>query len=245
MVICANCKAYTDDQSPLCMHCHQPLQPDQMDEIVLQAHHPELARMVDDRRHARLVASAVVLHGVEDFFRVGQGFQTVLVDLFGPARERGAVGAGVVFAAYAYLCQKGYCSIRVQIDEKRETLPVRRLRDWDGQQCMEGKLAEHTGRALTTAEVTERTLRGLMGFRMLTAETGALGARKAIDLPDRSALAAVDQLARGTVLPDGNLAESRRATYQLLVAFVHNDRKLAHSLASEIERLLRDLDSYS
>ena len=67
MVICANCKAYTDDQNSLCMHCHQPLHPDHMDDIVLQAHHPEIARMVEDRKHARLVASAVVLHGIGDF----------------------------------------------------------------------------------------------------------------------------------------------------------------------------------
>jgi hypothetical protein len=244
MVICANCKAYTDDQSPLCMHCNQPLQPDNMEGIVLQAHHPELARMVDDKRHARLVASAVVLHGIDDFFYAREGFQTVLADLFGSVGERGTIEAGVVFSAYAYLCHEGYCSIRLQVDEQRDTLPVNHLRDWDGQQSIEGALAKHIGRALTTAEVTEKTLRDLMGFRMLTAETGALGARKVMDIPDRSAFAAVDQLARGTVLPDGDVAESRRTTYQLLIAFVQEDPRCARSLASETKRLLRDFESY-
>jgi hypothetical protein len=150
-----------------------------------------------------------------------------------------------VFAAYAYLCHEGYCSIHLQVDDQRATHPVNLLRDWDGQQSIEGALADHIGRALTTAEATEKTLRDLMGFRTLTAETGALGARKVIHLPDRSAFAAIDQLARGTVLPDGDVAESRQATYQLLTAFVQENPRRARSLASEIKRLLRDFEGYS
>jgi RNA polymerase subunit RPABC4/transcription elongation factor Spt4 len=245
MVICANCKTYTDDQRELCMHCNKPLQPDHMDDIVLQAHHPELARMVEDRKHARLVASAVVLYGVEDFFHSSEGFQTVLAGLFGPAAERGNVEAGVVFAAYAYLCQEGYCSIRLQVREQGETLPVDHIKAWDGQESIEGELAEHIGRALTTAEATEKMLRRLMGFRMTTAESGALGAHKVLDIADRAAFAAVDQLARGTALPDWGLKESRRATYKLLTDFVAEDPQRARALATEIKRLLRDFESYT
>jgi hypothetical protein len=191
------------------------------------------------------VASAVVLLGVDDFFYAREGFQTVLVDLFGPATERGTVMGGVVFAAYAYLCQEGFCSIRLQIVDKKETLPVTHLRDWDGQQSMEGELSEHTGRALTTAEATEKALRKLMGFRMVTAETGALSAHKVLELPDRSAFAAVDRLARDTVLPEADVAESRRSTYQMLTAFVEEDTRLARALATETKRLLRDFESYT
>jgi hypothetical protein len=245
MVICANCKAYTDDQSPLCMHCHQPLQPDHMDDIVLQAHHPEIARMVEDRKHARRVASAVVLHGIGDFFYATEGFRTVLADLFGSTTERGTIEAGVVFSAYAYLCREKYCALRLQVENQRETLPLTHLRDWDGQQSIEGELAERAARSLTTAEATEKMLRSLMGFRTVRADGSALTAPKMRDIPDRSAYAAVDQLARSTVLPEGDVAESRRATYQLLAAFVEEDPKRARALASETKRLLRNLESYT
>jgi RNA polymerase subunit RPABC4/transcription elongation factor Spt4 len=245
MVICAHCKAYTDDQSPLCMHCNQPLQADDMQDIVLQAHHPDLARMVDDRRHARQVASAIVLHGVKDFFYATDRFQTVLADLFGATSERGTVEAGVVFSAYAYLCQEKYCAIRLQVDQQRDYLSVNWLRDWDGQQSVEGELAEQIERALTTAEATEKMIRSLMGFRLSAAESGSLGGPMIRDVPDRSAFAAVAQVARNTVLPEGDLAESRRVTYQLLAAFVKEDRRRAQALATETKRLLRDFESYT
>lgn len=245
MVICANCKAYTDDQSPLCMHCNQPLQADNMEDIVLQAHHPELARMVDDRRHARQVASAIVFHGVKDFFYTTDRFQTVLADLFGVTSERGTVEAGVVFSAYAYLCQAEYCAIRLQVDQQRDYLSVNLLREWDGQRSIEGELAEQIERALTTAEATEKTVRSLMGFRLSTAEGGSLGGPKIRDIPDRSASSAIAHVAQTTVLPEGDLAESRRVTYQLLATFVKEDRRRAQALATETKRLLRDFESYA
>jgi hypothetical protein len=245
MVICASCKAYTDDQELYCSHCREPLQPDPMERVRLHAHHPELARMVADREHAQLVASTIVLNHVGDFFYEKEGFQTTLVKLFGSTRERGAVQAGVIFSAYAYLCQRGYCTMRVRIEEDREQTTVSQLRPWDGQQSVEEALAEQAARAFTTSEVTEKMLRGLMVFRMQAAAGTLLRAPKVRDAPARSAFSVVDQLARMTELPDHDQAEACRTIYGLLSAFVEGDSSRARVLAAETKRLLCELDDYA
>ena len=84
-----------------------------------------------------------------------------------------------------------------------------------------------------------------MGFRLSAAESGSLGGPKIRDVPDRSAFAAVAHVARNTALPESDLAESRRATYQLLTAFVSEDPRRARALATETKRLLRDFESYA
>ena len=245
MVICASCKAYTDDQESHCGHCGESLQPDPMERVRLHARHPELARMVADREYAQLVASTMVLNHVGDFFYEKEGFQTVLAKLFGSARDRGAVLAGVVFSAYAYLCQRGYCAMRVRIEQDREQTTLSQLRPWDGQQSIEGALAEQSARALTTSEVTEKMLRDLMGFRMRAAEGTLLRAPKIRDAPARSVFSVIDQLARMTELPDHDRVEACRATYQLLSAFAEEDLNRARVLASETKRLLSELGGYA
>jgi hypothetical protein len=247
MVICANCKAYTDDQRSHCEHCGAPLQPDSRDRLALQAHHPELARLVQDQEQSQLVASSVVITHLNDFFYKSEEHQTVLAKLFGPADEPRVVAAGVLFSAYAYLAQKKYCAVRVRGgSEDEEATSVARLRAWDGQQSIEGALAERTGRAFTTREATEKTLRDLMEFRVMSADSGAfLRAPKARNLPVRSAFAAIDQLARVTVLPEHDAVEASRATYRLLVAFVDEDPQRARLLASETVFILREFESYT
>jgi len=247
MVICASCKAYTDDQKSHCEHCGAPLQPDSRDRLVLQAHHPDMARLVQDQERSQLVASSVVITHLNDFFYKSEGHKTVLAKLFGSADEPRAVAAGVLFSAYAYLAQKKYCAVRVRVgSEGEEVTSVARLRAWDGQQSIEGALAERTERAFTTREATEKALRDLMEFRVMSVDSGVfLRAPKARSLPVRSAFAAIDQLARVTVLPEHDPVEASRATYRLLSAFVDENAKRAKTLASEIVLILRDFEAYA
>lgn len=247
MVICANCKAYTDDQQSHCEHCAAPLQADTRERLVLQARNPELARLAQDQEQSQLVASTVVLMHINDFFYQSAGHQTVLAKLFGSAAEPRVIVAGVIFAAYAYLAQKEYCAIRVKGGDGGESLTsLARLRAWDGQQSIEGALAERSGRTFTTREATENMLRNLMEFRMMSVSVGTmLRAPKTRDAPERSAFAAVDRLARVTALPDHDPVEACRTTYRLLAAFVEQDTERARLLSSEMVFVLRDFESYT
>jgi hypothetical protein len=247
MVICSNCKAYTDDQKSHCEQCGAPLQPDRRERLALHAHLPELAQLVQDQEQSQLVASAVVITHLSDFFYKGAEHQAALMKLFGPADEPRAVIGGVLFSAYAYLVQKGYCAIRVRKGEEGDDLTtVARLRAWDGQQSVEGALAERAGRALTTREATEKLLRDLMGFRLMSVHSGSfLRAPTTRDAPERSAFAAVDQMARVTALPAHDPVEACRTTYRLLVAFVDENPERARLLAAETAFLVRDFASYT
>lgn len=244
MVICASCKAYTDDQKPFCERCGKPLQPDRMERLALLAHHPEVARLVQDQERAQLVASAVLVNNLGDFFYDdGRGYRTVLVELLGPIHDRQATAAGVLLAAYAYLCQKGYCSLSLRGAVGEEEVTVAELQPWDGQQCIEGALAQQIGRVDTARAATDRTLRALMGFRVMTGLPDSLRVRPR-DASERSAFAALDQGARLTVLPDHDRREACRTTYQMLVEFVEADRKRARLLATELIEVLGWFERY-
>lgn len=247
MVICANCKAYTDDQESHCAQCGNPLQADTRERLVLQARNPELARLVQDQEQSQLVASAVVIAHIDDFFYRSEGHQTVLAKLFGSASEPRVVSAALVFAAYAYLAQKGYCAVRVKGGGGGEAVTsVARLRVWDGQQSIEGALAERSGRAFTTREVTEKVLRDLMEFRVMQVSVGTmLRAPKTRDAPERSAFAAVDKMVRVTALPAHDPVDACRTTYRLLATFVDQEPERARLLASETVFILRDFESYT
>jgi hypothetical protein len=247
MVICSKCRVYTDDQKPNCDQCGAPLQPDQKEHLVLQAHHPELARLVQDQAQSQLIASAIVIAHYNDFFYESEGHRTVLVKLFGSGNERYAVTAGVLFSAYAYLCRVGYCTVRVRGGKEEEkATTVARLRAWDGQKSIEGALAEQAGRAFTTRETTEKALRDLMGFRLMSVQAGTfLQAPKPRNAPERSVFAAVDQLARVSTLPEHDPVEACRATYRLLATFVDEDPERAKALSSEIVFILRDFEAYT
>ncbi|MBN1978991.1 MAG: hypothetical protein JW918_16445 [Anaerolineae bacterium] len=246
MVICANCKAYTDDQESHCGQCGAPLQADTRERLVLQARNPELARLVKDQEQSQLVASAVVIAHIDDFFYRSEGHQAVLAKLLGSAGEPRVISAAVIFSAYAYLVQKGYCAVRVKSGDEGESLTaIARLRIWDGQRSVEGALAERTGRAFTTREVTEKTLRELMAFRVMSVSTGSLRAPKKRAAPERSVFAAIDTMVRVTALPDHDPVDACRATYRLLTAFVDQDPARAHLLASETMFILREFESYT
>jgi len=247
MVICANCKAYTDDRKSHCEQCGASLQPDRKERLALQARYPELARLVEDQVLAQSVASSVVIAHHTDFFYASEGHQTVLAKLFGSGRGPRAVTAGVLFSAYAYLSRMGYCAVRVRgRKEGEEATSVARLRPWDGQRSVEGALIEQMGRAFTTRETTEKALRELMHFRFMSVHEGSfLHAPKARNAPERSVFASVDQLARVTTLPEVDPVEACRTTYRLLSAFVDENPKRARILASEIVFVLRDFEAYA
>jgi hypothetical protein len=234
MVICANCKGYTDDQKPFCGQCGVPLQPDRMEQLSLLVHHPEVARLAQDQERAQLVASAVVVNNASDFlYDDGRGYRTVLVELFASGRDRKVIAAGVLFAAYAYLCEKGYCALRLSGGEEERQVTLDRLRPWDGQQSVEGALIGQMERAVAAREVTDKAIRALMGFRTTLVRRGDFGRAKTVDGSARSAFAAIDQVARITVLPAHDRKEACRATYGLLVSFTEADRERARLLALE------------
>ena len=238
MVICAACKAYTDDQESNCAHCGRLLQADRMERIAALAHHPVVAGLAQDAERALLVASAVVAVNGRDFFYADErSYSTLLVRLCGSARDPRATTAGVIFAAYAFLVEKGYCSLAWDNEEQR--ISVSGARPWDGQQkCIEKVLAEQMARVLDTYEATERMLRELMSFRVITVRARAADGSRVRSMPELSAVAAVDQTARLTVLPEHDRREACRDTYRLLVRFVEADEERAQQLALETLRTL-------
>jgi len=244
MVICSACKAYTDKERDTCEHCGAPLQPDQMENIALLARHPIVAGLARDSERARLVASALVATNLGKFFYTDEeGRRAVLVDLFGSARDARATTAGVIFAAYAFLAQKGYCSLAWDAEE--EHIRLEELRPWDGQEkCIERVLADQASRTLSTYEATDRLLRELMNFRPVTVAARAADGSRVRRMPELSAVAAISQTARLTALPERDNMEMCRETYRLLMDFVKADQERARQLALETLRILDWFETY-
>lgn len=238
MVICANCKQYTDDQKAHCQHCGAPLKADRMERVTLMASQPDVARLAQDREQAQLVASTVVVSSAAEFFHEGEGgTRTVLVDLLGSSRDPRVVPAGVILVAYAYLERKGYCSLEMTRGAE-ERVGLERLRPWDGQRSVEGALLANADRALATREATDRTIRDLMGFRVTATQANDIRRPKMVDGSARTALAAIDYAARVTVLPEYDHAQACQVTYRLLLQFVEAGRERAQMLAVETLELL-------
>lgn len=238
MVICAQCKAYTDDQETVCQHCGAPLHPDRMERVVASARNPDLARLAEDEGRARLVASSLVaLHAHDFFYDGGPGRRTVLVRLLGSKQDPYVIPAGIVFAAYAYLAQHEYCAARAV---GQNEVAVRVLRPWDGQaECLEALLATDVDFSETTREATRRLLRQLTGVDQPAA--GPRARRR--KLADRSVMAAVGHVARVTVLPPHEKREACGQVYRTLAAFVEADERRARVLALETRGLLEQFDA--
>lgn len=247
MVICAVCKAYTDDQESHCEHCGSPLQPDRMERLALVAHHPEIARLAQDRERARLVASAVIVRYPGDFFfDAGAGQRSVLLEWTAAERGPRTTAVSLVLAAYAYLNQEGYCNLRlVSEGEMTRRIEIDRTRVWDGQESIEGVLVEQAERSLVTREATWNAIRKLMDFRMRRVgdRKSPFGRPRMQEVPARSASAAIDQAARLTVLPEHDRQKACSATYQSLVEFVQANRERARLLALETFDVIGALES--
>ena len=238
MVICASCKAYTDSDATQCQHCGAPLRADRMEGVAMLARDPVLGELAQDRERALLVASGVVANHLRDFlFTDSQGHTTVLARLFeGGSDPRTATGA-ILFAAYAFLVKQGYCSLDWQ--PEAEQLALGSLRPWAGQKtCLERMLADRSAYASTTYEASEGALRELMRFHPVAVRVRGVDGSRLHSAPERTAPAAVDHLARLTVLPPHERIEACRTTYTLLVGFVESDRLRASQLALETLRLL-------
>ena len=243
MVICAACKAYTNNEVERCEHCGAALRPDRMEEIALHVHHPVIAALAQDSGRAQLVASAVVAARLDEFLRIeGKDHASVLGDVFGPTHDAEVRTAAVIFAAYAYLAGNGYCSLEWDSDEKNVKLEA--LRHWDGQEkCLERVIADQSWRTFNTYEATDRSLRELMNFRAVTVRVRASDGSRVGRLPELSAVAAVGQMARLTVLPEHDSASGFRDTSDVLARFVQSDEQLARHLGLEILRIVGALSA--
>lgn len=252
MVICAACKSYTDDQGTHCESCDAPLKPDRMDGIALVARVPDVARLARDQDRAQPVASAVVFGHLDGFFfDDGRGHRAVFAHLLGSDRGRAARAAALFFAAYAYLCQKQYCTARLvdKENDDQQRILLDRLRPWDGQDCIESALADRAYRAMDTRQATDSVVRDLMGFRVKKVRGASartvLGPRSApLNLSDHLLFAAIDRAVRLTVRTDWDPQEACRTTHQLLVAFVGEDRARARVLIEETVKVLRWFERY-
>lgn len=233
MVICSTCKRYTDDQEPVCQHCGMPLVPATWTRPAGTGIADEqTARLLADRERAKLVASGVVSQYLPGFFYASQRYQTVLVDLFGPAPDRLRQAAALLFVATAYLVQHGYCALQplpVEEGKGSPTLWAER-RPWDGQRVsLEGMLAERAGLGLTFADALAQFLR-------TEVEKESPPARRPVPATTGgpSAAEVVIELARRTVLPEHRESEACRETYRMLVAFVSENPARARWLAADI-----------
>lgn len=244
MVICALCRAYTDDQGPVCEHCGAPLQPDRMESVIQSARDPIVAELAKDEQRARLVASAVVAANSAQFFYADkQGRHTVFVDLFGPKLDALSRAAAILVAAYGYLAHEGYCDL--VWDAKANYIALTALRTWDAQRtCLERMLAEQALQiGVTTYQASEYVLRELMGFRPVLVRVRGANGRMLRHLPERSAVAALDYITRLTALPTHNRAEGCRLIYQIVTKFVRSNPERARHLALESTRLLETLST--
>ncbi|MCX7856116.1 MAG: zinc ribbon domain-containing protein [Anaerolineae bacterium] len=234
MVICAQCKQYTDDQGTVCEHCGAPLEPDRPESLRLGVGVDDrIAQLIADRRRARLVASGMVALHLPEFFYADAQRRTVLVELFGSSLDPRRKAAALLFASIAYLIQHGYCAL--QSAAGGESLLWAEVRPWDGQTfCLEGALARQAGLGQTLTQSLRQVIAEEAGI------TSAKGA--ALDRRRRPAAAplarqvaeAIVEAARRTILPEHQDKEACREIYQLLAQFVQNDPALARRIAGEI-----------
>jgi hypothetical protein len=238
MVICSVCKSYTDDQLPTCQHCGAPLQPDTMEAVIRLTRHQALGELAQDQSRALLVASAVLAANMSEFlFAAPRAQPSVLIDLLGSAHDHRTTAAAVVLGAYGYLAVRGYCALSWDAAQRRISFIA--LRPWDGQHaCLERALAEQSMWVSTTYEASQRAIEELMGFRASTMRVRSADGRSLTRVPLRSPFAAIDHLARLTVLPPQDRRVACRETYQLLCEFVEADPERARQLAVETLRLL-------
>lgn len=242
MVICAHCKQYTDDQGRICEHCGVSLEPDRLESLhVGVGLDNRTARLIMDRRRARLVASGIVALHLPDFFYADARRRTVLVDLFGSSPDPHRQAAALLFAAIVHLIQHGYCALRPTEDGK--SLLWSELRAWDGQTLsLEGALARQAGLGQTLAQSLRRAIAAEVGISPEPEGPTGQRRRPTAERSARPVAEVVVELARRTVLPDHPANEACREVYQLLVQFVRQDPILARRIAEEaLEALLKGL----
>jgi len=244
MVICAACKQYTDDSQPTCQRCGAPLQPASREEIRRGVGvPPEVADLLADQERAHLIASGVVAQYLPGFFFDDGQRRTVLVELFGRHRDRRQEAAALLFAAVVYLVEHGYCDLRPM--EGRPEMEWVEIRRWDGQvRSLEARLARQAGLGLTIAEAVDRAVQEEMGFGFEVVRPSGVGLPGLSRQPTvrntsaRSALLAIVEAGRRTVLPEHEGKTACAETYRTLAAFVRAAPERAQSLAQTIVDVL-------
>lgn len=234
MVICAQCKQYTDDQGTVCQHCGAPLEPDRPEGLHIGVGLDDrMAKLIADHRRAHLVASAVVAQDLPGFFYADGQRQTVLVDLFGPSPGPHQEAAALLFAAIVYLIHHGYCALRLMEDGR--SLLWTEKRPWDGQTIsLEGALARQAGLGQTLFQalrqaITEETGVSPEGER---APRYRRSPRIPISAPPIAEM--IVEIGRRTVLPEQPQKEVYREVYRTLADFVRQEPGLARRIAEEV-----------
>ncbi len=244
MVICANCKQYTDDHLPTCRHCGASVVADTLDEVRARVGlDPSLAQIVADRERAHLVASGVIAQYPGGFFYADAQRRTVLVELFGARAEPRQLAAALLFSALAYLLREGYCTLRPR--GEGEAPEWDEVRPWDGQErSLEAALARQAGLRLSLRKALDQVIAGEMGFRFEIVKPPRIRAPGVPQLPQvrdlsaQTSVTAIVQTARQTELPAHGEVEACRQTYRLLTEFVQANAELARSVAHLIVDLL-------
>ncbi len=244
MVICAACKQYTDNQQATCQHCGAPLVADRMEEVrqVVELD-PELAQIVLDRERAQLIASGVIVQYPSGFFFDDGQRRAVMADLFGALPNPYRIAASLLFAAIAYLVQRGYCALEPVAE--REDMRWESLQLWDGQVgSLEGGFARRAGMGMTIRKVVDQVVADEMDFRF-EVKRPSRALTPVIPKPPRvrdrsrcSSTTAVVERSRQAELPEHQEAEACRETYLLLRDFVHADPARAHYLVEVIAEVL-------
>lgn len=234
MVICAQCKQYTDDQGTVCEHCGAPLEPARLESLRAGVGvDSQTAQLIADRRRARLVASSLVALHLPDFFYADARRQTVLVDLFGSSLDPHREAAALLFASIAYLIQNGYCALQPAADGK--SLLWAEVRPWDGQTLsLEGALARQAGLGQTFTQSLRQAIAEEAGITPEQGQPADRRRRPAAAPFARPVAEAVVEVARRTLLPEHQEKEACREIYHLLVQFVQRDPTLARRIAEEV-----------
>jgi hypothetical protein len=186
-----------------------------------------------DRQRAQLVASGVVALHLSDFFYADAQRRTVLVDLFGSSLDLHREAAALLFAAIAYLIQRGYCALQPAADGK--SLLWAEVRPWDGQTLsLEGALARQAGLGQTLTQSLQQAVAKEAGLIPEQERPADRRRRPAAAPLARPVAEAVVETARRTVLPEHQEGEACREIYQLLVQFVQRNPALARRIAGEV-----------
>lgn len=248
MVICSACKQYTDDREPVCGHCGASLVPDQLESVLSTFRlDPTVAGIVADRQRARLVASGVIALYWHGFFFESDRQRSVLIELFGSPPDPYRQTQALLFAAIAYLVNRGYCALGEPGED--EQMEWRESRRWDGQvRSIEAALArqaemEQRMTCQTIRQAVDQLVAEAMGFRFERAKpqprlTPGMPDSRVIDLSARSVSVALIEIARQTELPAHDEAEACRETYALLLDFIQADSERARRVAAQVSEVV-------
>ncbi|MFQ6014822.1 MAG: hypothetical protein ACE5NP_05205 [Anaerolineae bacterium] len=206
MAICPNCKRYTDNLASSCSFCGTSLMGTESlaakvrRKVKLRRAYPDKATRpqiagrgggpeVCPTGDGELPASVVVYHCAEQFFNVeASGRRSAIARLFGSSLNLASLSSALLFAAYAYLQEKGYVLLEIAAATPapiRIFPPFDRLRAplqsewikilfsptslWHGPpRCLERMLHDRASRL--TAEVTQRLIADLIGWPYLRHE---------------------------------------------------------------------------